>query len=207
MMSDLDEQRRARGAGRAPDGAQQGERAGLLEGDDQEEQAGHARHDQAVEQEDDLERLADLGHARRPSAAPPGSARRGSGAAALIAVTSSAGVVPWRRRDRRARWAAASRRRGCGLHGRDVGRRTRRTSWATTLSWASAASPTTVSSRPPGSTTTTSPTSKPSSASASLATASPGCSGSRPAVRKRGDPEALAFVADDRWHRPARRRR
>ena len=43
---------------------QQGEGVGLLEGDDEEEQPGDEGHDQRVEQEDHLERLAHLGDAR-----------------------------------------------------------------------------------------------------------------------------------------------
>jgi hypothetical protein len=49
---------------RCPDRTQQRERVRLLERDDQEEQPGHARHDQAVEQEDDVERLLHLCDAR-----------------------------------------------------------------------------------------------------------------------------------------------
>ena len=41
----------------------------LLERDDEEEQPGHERHDEAVEQEDDLERLAGPGRRRAPCVA------------------------------------------------------------------------------------------------------------------------------------------
>ena len=47
---------------RRPDGAQERERVRLLEGHDQEEQPGDTRNDEAVQQEDDLERLLNLGN-------------------------------------------------------------------------------------------------------------------------------------------------
>ena len=62
---DLHEQRGDEAPSGSPDGSEQSQRAGLLHRDDEEEQPGHERHDERVQQEDDLERLANLGHAGR----------------------------------------------------------------------------------------------------------------------------------------------
>ena len=66
MMSDLNQQCVHEAAGGGADRPQQRQRTGLLDGDDEEEQSRHQRHDESVEQEDDLERLAHLGDTRRP---------------------------------------------------------------------------------------------------------------------------------------------
>ena len=76
------------------DGAQEHQRARLLQGDDQEEQPGHQRDDEPVEQEDHLERLAHLGH-------PGGLVRRlgarervGLGRRVVDAVGEGVGLDP-----------------------------------------------------------------------------------------------------------------